>query len=243
MLATSDIGKKYNELVGREYHGDYEKQRWLSSRIQRAMYAMAKSAIERHTRGIRCDLYFELGPGPGTWTRLFLQRFPQAHFDLVDISEEMRRAAAETLGNVLNVRYTVSDFMQYRPERQYDFFFSSRALEYFPDKKKTIKRIANLLKSGGIGFIITKTPHYHRVKLLRKEISNFHSGQIAPPELNSLLRENGCEVLGMYPVTMSLPVFRSALLNRLVFLLLASFRLHWLSQFLSESYCVKFKKP
>ncbi|MBI4836918.1 MAG: methyltransferase domain-containing protein [Candidatus Portnoybacteria bacterium] len=275
--------------------GDYERRRWFSDALREAGYQMTKESIHYHLleRGPFYDC-LELGPGAGTWTKLFLEKYPDANFDLVDISGEMLKLAKKNLDKFINplchseaigrrisssmrsfapqfcgaqddsgegnrddkgdtqddkrgvkfgnVRYFETDFLDFKPDKQYDLFFSSRALEYISDKKEAVLKVAGLLKSGGRGFIITKTPKYLRAKLLGREIPELHQGQIAPRKLKQLLSETGFKNIEIYPVAMSLPLLKSSKLNRLLFRIFYKFRLNFLSQFFAESYCVKFEK-
>ena len=186
--------------------------------------------------------YLELGSGAGTWTKLFLEKCPDAKFDLVDISGEMLDQAKENLGSYQNIRYFEADFLDFKPDKQYDLFFSSRALEYVPDKKRAVLKIAGLLRSGGRGFIITKTPKYLRARVFGRKIPRLHQGQIAPRKLKQLLSEAGFKNIAIYPATMSFPLFKSPKLNRLLFKVFYKHGLNFLSEFFSESYCVKFEK-
>ncbi len=101
---------------------------------------------------------FELGPGPGTWTKELLTIAPQATYHLVDISEEMLKQAKGNLKGFPNITFTQSDILDFVPQQQYDFFFSSRIIEYVPDKDRAIKIIASALKPGAYGYLVTKTP-------------------------------------------------------------------------------------
>jgi len=141
-----------------------------------------------------------------------------------------------------NIRFFESDFLRFSPAGQYDFFFSSRAIEYFPDKKALIGKISGLLKSGGQGFIITKTPKYLINKILGRKPPKLHRGQISPRALKSLLRESGCRDMEMYPVTMSFPIFKSVFMSELLHKIFYRRKLNFISQFFSESYSVKFTK-
>lgn len=236
-----EIKKKYNQIVS-DSDGDYEAKRWFGDAVQRAAYGMTRMSILRLISTVSFAKFLELGPGPGTWTKIFITKNPSAHFDLVDISEEMIKQGRKNLASYLQVNYILGDFLGFFTDERYDFFFSSRAIEYFSDKKILVKKIFDLMKNDSAGLIITKTPRYLRQKLLRKKSSDLHQGQIKPKELVKLLRENGFSKIEVYPATISFPLFHSAKLNMFFYYLLGGFKLNFISQVLSESYCVKFVK-
>lgn len=247
-MSTHDPKAFYNEVMPGKFGKDYEYERWHKNAIQEAGYVMTRDAIVRHVLGkderqpIRV---IELGPGAGTWSRMLLGRFPDAEFTLIDISSEMLDRAKHTLdalGERIHVHYVESDILEYADARQCDLFFSSRVLEYIPNKKAFAEKVAELLAPGGKGFVITKMPHYERDELLGRRAARFHTGQIQPHALAGLFEESGLVVTGVYPVTISIPLFHSAKLNALFGKLLARKPLSRFSGFFSESYCVIVEK-
>ncbi|OHA83046.1 MAG: hypothetical protein A2408_02590 [Candidatus Yonathbacteria bacterium RIFOXYC1_FULL_52_10] len=244
-MNPEDVRIRYNVSVADKRGGDYEHKRWFSSAVARAGFFMTKITIERHAAlsGKHIEHYLELGPGPGTWTKLFLERDKASAYDLVDISSEMLGLAQENLSAYSgNVHFFEKNFLEFNEAGPYNFFFSSRALEYFPDKEVLVKKIAALLVSGGEGFVITKTPKYAINKLIGRKTSDFHSGQVDPKALTGLFEAHGCTVVGVYPVTFNFPLFRAAPLNRALFAIFSCLPLNPISQFFSESYAIKFIK-
>ncbi len=241
-IDTDHVKDLYNKKVPGQFQSEYEHHRWFSNYIKKAGYTMTKTMIERHALTIPYQSYLELGPGAGTWTKLFVTKNTQASYHLLDISEEMLKLAKQATQKAKNITYTETDFLKFEPKNQYDLFFSSRAIEYLPDREKMIKTITNSLKSGGQGFLITKTPKYLRAKLLRKKISKFHSAQIPHTQLKKLLKKYGCTDIKIYPVTFSMPFLKSPKANLLLFKLLSPLPFNPISHFFSESYCVKFRK-
>lgn len=241
-----DAKKFYNEEMPGKFGDDYEHERWFKNAIQKAGYILTKDAIVRHVlyEGAPIPLrVFELGPGAGTWTKLLLARFPDAYYDLIDISREMLARARNAIGERENVRYVESEFLSHQAEGKYDLFFSSRVLEYISDKKLFAKRVHDLLAPGGVGFLITKMPHYERDRFLGRKKSDFHQGQIAPAALMETLREVGFIDVEAYPVTMSVPLLHSPRANLLLGKLLAPFPLGLFGAIFAESYAVVFRRP
>ena len=245
-METGDVKQIYNKAVpGQQYKGDYETKRWFSNKILKSGYRMTRKSIEKHLIGgdLEFSNYLELGPGAGTWTEIFCEKYKgQTSFDLIDISREMLVLSKKKLSKYENLRFFETDFIEFKLDKKYDLFFSSRAIEYFPNKDVLIKKIAGLLEDGGSGFIITKTPKYMVNRILGRKTNKFHSMQIDHRGLSKILEKNNLKVMGVYPVVLSFPIFKSVFLNEFLFSLFSSFKLSFVSALFSESYCVKFKK-
>lgn len=242
-METNAVKNIYNDIVKDKFQGDYEYNRWFKDEPSKAGYDMTKQAIESHfLNQIDFRNYLEVGCGPGTWTILFLEKNKQADFTLVDISAEMLKLAEKKLSNYGNLSFFEKDFLKFSAEKKYDLFFSSRAIEYFPDKNEFIKQVDNLLLSRSRGFIITKTPKYWSYKIKGRKISEMHKGQISPAELNNILLENNFADISFYPAVMIFPFLKSIWLNKILYKIFGGFKLNFLSQQFCESYCVKFLK-
>lgn len=242
MLRLADIEQSFDRSAANARDG-YEKARWVSSAGRRQDHSMTARSIQRLAEDAKFSRYLELGPGPGTWTKMFIALVPSASFDLIDISEAMLKQARDALGNAGNISYIHSDFMSSAINRTYDFFFSSRAIEYIPSKSDFAEKVSLLMKTGGRGIIITKMPHYRRSALAGKAVSPLHSGQIKPGALVRLLKDAGFSVSGVWPVTLHTPGVSIPALNGLLYRVFAPFRLNPVSAFFSESYAVTFTKP
>jgi ubiquinone/menaquinone biosynthesis C-methylase UbiE len=243
-MKTREVKEIYNRQVSEKFSGDYEHARWFSSPVKKAGYEMTKKTIFRRLldKGTQIFSYLELGPGAGTWTKIFYENNPGAYFFLIDISSEMLKLARKKLPEGDNVKYWEGDFLDFKAGERFDFFFSCRAFEYLPDKELAAAKINELLKPGGTGFIITKTPKYLRSRLLGRKVGKLHAGQIAPGKLKNIFEKAGFTDIEIYPTTMVFPFLGIAALDKFLFFIFSPFKLNILSQFFSESYCVKFRK-
>lgn len=241
-MDNDEVKDIYNKTVKDRVSGNYEYWRWFRSEIQKAGYDMTSASIKKHLGVVNFFNCLELGPGQGTWTKELIELCPAAIFDLVDISEEMLKLARRRFGDKKNIRYFQADFLGFTPDKKYDFFFSSRAVEYISNKDLMSKKILDLLSQGGRGFIITKTPKYLRNKLLGRVIPRLHQGQIQPKDLAKLLKKYGATKVEIYPVTMSFPFLRIPRLNKLLHRIFYKHKLNFISKFFAESYCLKFLK-
>lgn len=245
-MQNSGVRSFYNEVMPGKFGDDYEYERWFSNPIKRAGYVLTEGAIKRHVlddETLDPARILELGPGAGTWTKFLVKRFPDAYLDLLDISKEMLARAMRAVGENEHVRTFESDVLEWRPEGTYEFFFSSRVLEYVDDKERFAQKIFSLLVPGGRGFLITKMPHYAREQIAGRKLSELHKGQITPVRLTALLRSAGFIDIDCYPVTTSVPLFHSPRLNMLLGRLIGPFRVGILAGLFAESYCVKFRRP
>jgi len=241
-METYEIREKYNYKVKNNFESNYEFHRWFKTNIKKCGYKTTKDAILRQVSGLKFDSYFELGPGAGTWTRLFIEKNPKAKFELLDISSEMLSIARKSLPKNIDIEYIEDDFLKFEPKNEYDLFVSVRAVEYFPKKSDVIKKVFSLVKKGGTGIIVTKTPKYLRARLLNRKIDAMHKGMISPRELIKLLIDFGFSDIKVYPSTMSFPFLNSCGLNFFLYKVFKFFRLNFISGFFSESYIVSFKK-
>ena len=156
----------------------------------------------------------------------------------------MREQFLKKRGELSTVTYDLGDILEYQTQERFDTVFSSRAIEYVPDKQKVITKLLEIMSPGGTGVLITKTPHYLKKKLLRQDTPWQHREQIHPLALKQLI-----EKCGGTNVTVSIAVAyvpfigRIRAVNRLSYWLLA--RLPWspLSSALSEAYLIRFQKP
>ncbi len=234
----------YDSVMPEKFGGDYEHKRWHETKLKEVGYRQTRDAIVRHlfSRQENLGTILELGPGPGVWTKLLLERYPRAEITAVDISREMLERARHALSSG-RVEFVESDIITFMNEKKYDLVFSSRMLEYVPDKRVFAQKVATFLAEEGRGALITKMPHYQRDKLLGRSVPEFHRGQITPDDLARQFREVGLRVEGVYPVTISVPLLQSAFMNRFMGKILCRFPMNPISAFFSESYLIVFTKP
>jgi trans-aconitate methyltransferase len=207
-LSNEKIKDLYDELIPTKYHNNYEFNKWFINEKTRLQYFMTYKSIEYHIRNLEYKNCFELGPGPGTWTKILYRKNPNAKFLLFDISKEMKIQFYLEMRGAENIEYLVGDFLDYKLNYDYyEFFFSSRTLEYINDKISVFKKIFNMLNDNGRGLIITKNPEYKNFLLFNRKEERFqHSGQISHDKFNLLLKSIGFKKIKIYPVAIILPL-------------------------------------
>ncbi len=208
-LTTQYVEDDYRRTL--ETVSDYEQARWLANRRNREDFRMMAAFIDEAIGGAVDATeplsVIEVGPGAGTWTKRLRAQRPRASFTLVDISDPMLAQARANLGEPADIGYVHGDFAQVELPTC-DLLFSARALEYFPDKRVFVARAREVLRPGGRGIVITKSPSFWpRVRARRRGRDEplLHSEQIAPADLAVLLREAGFEAVRCDPVVLRLP--------------------------------------
>jgi ubiquinone/menaquinone biosynthesis C-methylase UbiE len=234
----------YDQAMPQKLGMDYEAARWKTNPLVAAQYDMLANVVRRlATPRVRsASRILEVGPGPGTWTKLLLESNPDASYTLVDISTEMLTQARTALAAHKNVSFTESDLAAYTNHESFDFFFSSRAIEYMPDKEGIARHIASLLRPGAEGVIITKMPKPFFERMRRADVSSLHAGQIGPGALTKYFHQAGLTVTEVRIATATVPGMRSVSLNRLAFSLLSRIPLIAPLRVFAESYAVTFRK-
>jgi len=243
-MQTDQIKAHYDVDVAARTDGDYEFNRWHSSPLLTAAFQMTADTINWLLRQAKIPpggRILEVGPGPGTWTRQLATLFPRASFTLVDISKSMLTEARRRLIGLAPIDFVETDFSRYRGE-PVNFFFSARAVEYFPSKPDFREALRANLVSGGHGLIITKLPHSGRDRLRGRIIPERHRHQLSPRALRRLLEAANCRVLKVTPATVMVPFFRSPRLNRLVWEIMRRLPFGFWTVPWTESYAVYFIK-
>lgn len=237
-MKSQEVAHVYDKKIKHKYNHEYEQKRWFSDRTKKVGFEMTRETILHFLSRLTYTSLLEVGPGPGTWTKFFIEKNPHASYDLVDVSGEMLSLAKENLKHVHNITFYHSGFLEFTPKKQYDVLFSSRAIEYITDKKLLIEHIATILKKEGEGLIITKNPH----KRSQKRLGKIHQFQFSPKEFTSTLTASGFTVLKIVPATLHFPIIRIPLLDKFLFSLFGNKKMNVISSFFAESYCIHFKK-
>ena len=243
--STEEVKELYERSIAGKYKGDYEFKRWFSTPRLRLDYVQTRVAIAERLKGIEFSACLEFGPGSGTFTQLVYRHNPAARFDLIDISEEMKKQFTLEMRQTEGVRYLVSDFMLHDfGSTTYDLFYSVRAAEYVDDKERFFRKVYGLLSKGGRGIIVTKNPRYtaaERGATTRKH----HRGKMDSDELLHLLSEAGFTDIALYPVIVRLPLIERLTMRFTERYFERIYRKPYTGRQASvvESYLVTFKKP
>jgi len=242
-MNNKKIKEFYNKQIVKKYRNDYEFNRWFKTSRLTLDYFMTYKSIRHHLSTLNYNDCLEFGPGPGTWTKLLYRHNPEANFDLIDISEEMKKQFKLEMRSQHNIDYKLVDIIEYETDRKYDLFFSSRAIEYLENKELFFKKIFSFFKKNSQGLIITKNPKYG---LLRKKenLRWQHRGQIDIEFFKDELKKIGFENIKVYPVIIRIPIIDkfTDYFSRLIFEKMYKKEISKYFLFLIESYIIKFDK-
>ncbi len=143
MVSEIPFEEKIKEMYNRDniskYGQDYEFKRWLSNENAKTDYAMTYRAIEFGIKDIKFNSCLELGPGPGTWTKLILNKKDNTKIVLLDISKEMLKQAKNNLSRYKNAIYKEINFLNYESKDNLIFSFLQERLNISLIKKKLVK--------------------------------------------------------------------------------------------------------
>ena len=106
--------REFNSLIKTEFKNNYEFNRWFSDVGVRRGYFMTCNSILYQLNKVSFASCLELGPGPGTWTKILFRKNVRAQFDLVDISKEMKTQFILEMRNQKNVNYAITNMMKLR---------------------------------------------------------------------------------------------------------------------------------
>ncbi len=243
-LSNQNIKNFYDSKIkSSKYQDNYEFNRWFSTPRLRLDYFMMHNSIQHHLKDVKFSFCLEIGPGPGTWTRALYRRNSKAVFDLVDISEEMKKQFLLEMRNQPNINYAIQDFHKYNLSRKYDLFFSSRAIEYSEDKKMFIEKVFNSLNKGGKGIIITKNPDF-RAWRAEKDKRWQHKKKIYLESIKKLLESQGFKNIIAYPVIIRFPIIDrfSLVFSEMIYDRVCERPTAKSIYYFTESYLIKFEK-
>ena len=140
------------------------------SEIQRKFDAISKKYDEQRRKFIPCfdDFYgatvsvasvdvenpgiLDIGAGTGLLSAFLMERYPEASFTLIDISEKMLDMAKDRFRNNSNVKYIAADYSKYDFVEKYDMVVSALSIHHLEDeeKKELYKKSYSILKENGI---------------------------------------------------------------------------------------------
>lgn len=94
----------------------------------------------------------DLGAGTGLLTSYLFDHYPEAHFTLLDLSEEMLNIAKERFIPASNFRYVVADYLKHDFQDLFDLVVSSLSIHHLEHKDKNLlySKIYDYLNPGGV---------------------------------------------------------------------------------------------
>jgi trans-aconitate 2-methyltransferase len=89
----------------------------------------------------------DLGCGPGTSTRMLVDRFPGAEITGVDVSESMLAVA---VNRAPGARFVRADIGAWRPEAPVDLVFADSVLQWLGEHERLFAQLMGWLAPGGV---------------------------------------------------------------------------------------------
>lgn len=140
------------------------------SEIQRKFDAVSRKYDEQRKKLIPCfdDFYeisvsvasvdtenpsiLDVGAGTGLLSAFLMERYPEASFTLIDISEKMLDMAKDRFRGNSEIKYIAADYSKYDFTEKYDIVVSALSIHHLEDedKKELYKRSYSILKENGI---------------------------------------------------------------------------------------------
>jgi len=141
-----DVVTQFNKIAK-----DYDSQRKELIPVFDDFYGFTIDSIELEDP---IPNILEIGTGTGLLTEMFLEKYPNARMDLVDVSEEMLNIAKERFSGNTNLKFHTKNIMDFTPEegKQYDGIISSLAIHHLSleEKEELYNKIGEWIKPGGI---------------------------------------------------------------------------------------------
>ena len=144
METLQEIQNQFNAVSEK-----YDKQRRFLIPCFEDFYTTALSLSEEVTQ---VKSILDVGAGTGLMSAFFHEKYPDAKFTLVDISQDMLKKAQERFEGNENITFLNADFATVDfPENHFDLVVSGLAIHHLPNelKQHLFVKIAKTLKAGG----------------------------------------------------------------------------------------------
>lgn len=140
----SEIKRKFDAVSGK-----YDEQRRKFIPCFDDFYGVSVSIASVDTENP--DI-LDLGAGTGLLSAFLMEKYPEATFTLVDMSEKMLEIAKNRFRGNSKVKYIEADYSKYDFEEKYDMVVSALSIHHLEDedKKELYKRSYSILKESGI---------------------------------------------------------------------------------------------
>jgi ubiquinone/menaquinone biosynthesis C-methylase UbiE len=79
----------------------------------------------------------DLGAGTGLLTKYLFEKFPNANFTLVDVSEQMLEIARQRFLNLDSFNFVISDYSKELPSKQFDLIASALSIHHLANDSKS----------------------------------------------------------------------------------------------------------
>ncbi|MCL2303899.1 MAG: class I SAM-dependent methyltransferase [Planctomycetaceae bacterium] len=143
-METKQIVEEFNQGAG-----SYDSQRKLLIPCFDDFYGLSVSFLKKIKNSTRSVL--DLGAGTGLLAMYLYDKYPNARFTLVDISEQMLDIARQRFCGQPDFAYLTLDYSREFPPGQFDLIASALSIHHLEneDKRLLYSKIYNQLEKGG----------------------------------------------------------------------------------------------
>ena len=126
-----NVANEFNKIAK-----DYDNQRKKLIPVIDDFYEIAIESIEITTEKPKV---LEIEAGTGLFSQIFLNKFPNAKMDLVDLALDMLNIAKERFSTNINLNFYLEDIFDFSPKKQYDLVISSLTIHHLEiDDQETL---------------------------------------------------------------------------------------------------------
>ncbi len=144
MEVRKTVKQKFNDVAM-----EYDQQRKALIPCFDDFYGIATEMIKAEDKPLSI---LDIGSGTGLFSSFVIQKYPNATFTLIDISEQMIEEAKKRFQHYSNITYMVGDYTTCTFSNSYDVIISSLSIHHLSHAEKQVlfQTIYNILNKGGI---------------------------------------------------------------------------------------------
>ena len=143
-MANKTLKEKFDENADK-----YDKSRKLIIPCFDDLYNITQDLANSKKKAPKI---LDLGAGTGLLTKYLFEKYREAEFTLVDLSEEMLKIAKNRFKGLKNFKYIIADYSTHDFSDSFDIVVSSLSIHHLEDidKQKLYKKIYGALNNNGI---------------------------------------------------------------------------------------------
>jgi len=143
-METEQIAEKFNQAAEK-----YDEQRKSFIPCFDDYYGLSVSFLKKIRNNISNIL--DLGAGTGLLSKYLYDKYPNANYTLIDISEQMLEIARQRFSGLHNFRYLILDYSKELPQNKFDLIASALSIHHLENNDKLLlySDIYNNLEDGG----------------------------------------------------------------------------------------------
>ena len=143
-MNIEQIAENFSEIAKQ-----YDEQRRMFIPCFDDYYGLSVSFLKKTRNDINEIL--DLGAGTGLLTKRLYDKYPNANYTLVDISEQMLEVARKRFAGLANFKYLISDYSKDLPRGKFDLITSALSFHHIENEDKLLlySNIYNSLEDNG----------------------------------------------------------------------------------------------